>query len=173
MANKKHNGFTLVELLVVMSISGIIIAAAAMTFNVVTKTSSTAMEQTRELGEVHMAGNWISRDMKNAIGAVDNTTGNTLCAMQCSVGVGFATDNVTYRIDTDERILTRTSKRVGSSDPASTITIARFIAGPGAGTTFFSTENTTSGYFKLKVTADYNQSVPGSVSGVYKIAQGY
>ena len=173
MADKQQNGFTLIELLVVISIIGIMSVTAAMTFGVVTRTSSAAMDQTRELSEVHLVGNWISRDMKNAIGAVDNTTGNTLCAMQCSVGVGFATDNVTYQIDTDERILTRTSKRVGSSDPASTITIARFIAGPGADTTFFSTENTTSGYFKLKVTADYNQSVPGSVSGVYKIAQGY
>jgi prepilin-type N-terminal cleavage/methylation domain-containing protein len=173
MANKKQNGFTMIELLVVMAIIGILSAGAAMTFDLVMKTSSTAMEQTRGLGEVHMAGNWISRDMKNAVGTVVSTTGNTLCSMLCSVGVDFATDNVTYVIDTENHILTRSSKRVGSSDPATVMTVARFIVGPGADTTFFSSENITSKYFKLKVTSDYDPSIPGSVSGVYKIARGY
>lgn len=170
----KKGGFTLVELLIVISIIGVLTAAAATTVSVVMKTSTTAMEQNRELGEVHMAGSWISRDMKKARSGhdfVQTTAGSTLCSMQCYVGEGFITENVTYLIDIGERSLKRRSQPGDGSAPATTITIARLIAGPGLTTTWFS--KITDNYYNLTVTADYNGSIPGSVTRIYKMKQGY
>jgi hypothetical protein len=114
-----------------------------------------------------MVGSWISRDMKNAT-VVQTTVGDTLCSMQCSVGEGFATENVTYLIDINERSLKRMSQL--GSDPPKTITIARSIDGDG---TTFTCENLTTKYFNLTVTADYNNISNSGVTRVYKISQGY
>jgi prepilin-type N-terminal cleavage/methylation domain-containing protein len=167
MSYSKRGGFTLVELLIVISIMGVLSAAAAMTVSLVMKTSTTAMGQNRELGEVHMVGSWISRDMKNAT-VVQTTVGGTLCSMQCLVGEGFATENVTYLLDSDERSLKRWSQL--GSDPPKTITIARSIDGGG---TTFTCENLTTKYYNLTVTADYNEVGNPGVTRVYKINRGY
>ena len=166
----KRSGFTLVELLIVVAILGVLSAAAAMTVSLVMNTSTTAMEQNRELGEVHMVGSWISRDMKYAT-AVQTMDGAILCSMQRSVGEGFVTENVTYFIDSSERTLKRSSQPEDGSAPKTTITVARLIDGPCDNTTRFS--KITDSYYELTVTADYNKSVPGSIKKVYKIGQGY
>ena len=160
----KQNGFTLVELLVVLAILGFLSAAMAMTFNVVTKTSTMAAGQNMALNQVHLAGSWISRDVRNAIeGTVDNTT-PLLCKMECYGwnGTTFRTENVTitYSIDSN-RILKRTSTVGGSYD------VARFI--DSTGTTFTCENSTENKYFKLTVKANYNN---GSIfEKVYKIKQ--
>jgi prepilin-type N-terminal cleavage/methylation domain-containing protein len=167
MCYSKRSGFTLVELLIVISIMGVLSAAAATTVSLVMNTSTTAMGQNRELGEVHMVGSWISKDMKNAT-AVQTTVGDTLCSMQCSVGEGFATENVTYLLDSGERTLKRTSQL--GSDPPKTITIARSIDGDS---TIFTCENTSTKYYNLTVTADYDNVGNPGVTRVYKISRGY
>jgi prepilin-type N-terminal cleavage/methylation domain-containing protein len=173
MGYTKRSGFTLVELLIVVAIMGVLSAAAAMTVSLVMKTSTTAMEQNRELGEVHMVGSWISRDMKNAVEILETTE---LCSMQCDVwddtAQGFLPghENVEYRIE--DGVLKR--KNWPQDNPAlvETITVAQFIN--AADTTFMPEPGDVSGkFYKLAVTADYNESVPGSVTRVYKIKRGY
>jgi len=167
MSYTNRSGFTLVELLIVVAIIGVLSAAAAMTVSLVMKTSATAMWQNRELGEVHMVGSWISRDMKYAT-AVQTTDGEILCSMQRSVGEGFATENVTYLIDNDERTIKRMSQL--GTDPVKTMTIARSIDGGG---TTFTSENISAKYFNLTVKADYSNVGNPGVTRVYKITQGY
>jgi len=167
MGYRKSSGFTLVELLIIVAIIGVLSAAAAMTVSLVMKTSATAMWQNRELGEVHMVGSWISRDMKYAT-AVQTTDGDILCSMQRSVGEGFATENVTYLIDNNERTIKRMSQL--GSDPIKTMTIATSI---DCGGTTFTSENLTTKYYNLTVKADYNNVGNPGVTRVYKISQGY
>ncbi len=162
MRYKAEGGFTLVELLVVIGILGFLSAAMVMTFGVITKTSSTAAGQNMALSEVHMAGNWISRDVVNAIAhTVQPTAGGTLCSMQTyawnsSTGI-FDQLAVIYVIA--DGILTR---QVGS-DPA--IQVARYIV--PAATTFTCEDNATR-YFRLTVRAEYNGT---GVTEVYRIKQ--
>lgn len=184
--NSKRNGFTLIELLVVIAIIGVLSAAVALTFSVVTKVSSQAMEQNSALSQVHMAGSWISKDMKNVVkdevpGLVKATdelsaTDNTLlCFMQCyawdSLNNGFAAVNVnvTYRIVNG--ILTRKSQPANGSAPETIITIAQYIEGPGLGTTYFvQADDDPDHYYTLTVTADYNNA---HITKIYKIMRGY
>jgi len=178
MCCSRQKGFTIVELLVAVAIIGILSAATVMTFGVVTKTGTTTVGQSTTLGAVHMAGNWIMRDMQNArTGTVQTTVGDTLCSMQCRTGDGFlgtadgfSTDNVTYRIDGG--ILTRESQPIGGSSSAKTITVARYIVGPGQATTWFSAESANV-YYKLTVTADDAGSIDPPVTRVYNIKRGY
>jgi prepilin-type N-terminal cleavage/methylation domain-containing protein len=164
----KQRGFTLLELLVVLAILGFLSAAMAMTFSVVTMTSTMAAGQNMALSQVNLAGNWITRDVRGAFGTVNNTTGNTLCAMQCYVwnGTTFSTDNVTITYTINNGILKRTSQVTGNS--ASENDIARFIVGPTPGTTYFVSENSSTKYYKLTVKADYNGS---NFEKIYKIKQ--
>jgi prepilin-type N-terminal cleavage/methylation domain-containing protein len=165
MGNGKQKGFTLIELLVVISIIGFLSAAIAMTFAVVSRTSAMAMSENRVLSQVHLAGNWITRDVQNAIkGTVVNTPG--LCSMQCYVLNGdiFSAENATVSYTIDNGILNRTS-RVGSSS-ARTVQVAQFI---DASKTTFTCENITENkYFQLKVRASYSNS---TFEKVYKIKQ--
>jgi prepilin-type N-terminal cleavage/methylation domain-containing protein len=162
MVYKKQNGFTLVELLVSLAILGFVSAAMAMTFDVVTKTSTVAMGQNRALSEVHTAGSWISRDVVSSLAnTVQPTSGNTLCSMQSYVWnsstQAFELPVIKYQIING--ILTR---KIGSN-PA--LQVAQFI--DGAATTFTCADNTTK-YFTLTVRSEYNGT---SVTEVYKMKQ--
>ena len=162
MRYKGEGGFTLVELLVVIGILGFLSAAMVMTFGVITKTSSTAVGQNMALSEVHMAGNWISRDVVSAVAdSVQPASGSTLCTMQAyawnSSTQAFDYPVLTYALT--DGILTR---QVGS-DPA--IQVARYIV--PAATTFTCEDNATR-YFRLIVRAEYNGT---GVTEVYWIKQ--
>lgn len=176
MVYSKRNGFTLVEVLVVMSIIGVVSAGTAITLNVVTNTNRQSMGQNRALNDVHMTGNSIARDVKNVVRGDDPddvklTDGNTLCLLRCSAwdnATGtFVTDNVTYTVD--QGVLTRTSERAGSSS-----VIARYIVGPGPGTTYFyHAEEDPDWYYTLIVTSDYGKSDSSAVTRTYKVMRGY
>jgi hypothetical protein len=87
-----------------------------------------------------------------------------LCRVRDTTTSTFVTDNVTYLINNG--ILTRTSSRVGGSDPAKTIEIARYI--DDAGTTLMCENVTQNSYFTLTVTATSNNA---TVTKVYKMNQ--
>lgn len=165
MEYSKRNGFTLVELLIVIGILGFLSVAMAVTFSVVTKTSTLAAGQNMALSQVHLAGSWISRDVQNALkGSVANTTG--LCSMTCFVlnGQTFSSENVTVTYTINNGILTRISQ-VGANSP-SVNNVAQYIDSSG---TSFTCENVTENkYFKLIVKANYNGS---TFEKVYKIKQ--
>jgi len=162
----KQSGFTLVELLVVIAIVGFLGVIMTMAFSAVTKTSTLASGQNMALNQVHLAGSWISRDVRNAItGTVKNTTG--LCTMICSKwnGTSFSTtENETITYSISDHILTRTSK-VGVK-PATNVDVAKYI--DATGTTFTCENVTENKYFKLTVKADYEGSV---FNKVYMIKQ--
>jgi prepilin-type N-terminal cleavage/methylation domain-containing protein len=172
MGYSKQNGFTLVELLVVLSIIGVLSTAIAMTIGVVMKTSTTAMEQNSALSQVHMAGSWISRDLKNADASEDisETAGDLLCSMTCYVWDEVAQEfrevpeTVEYRKEGGE--LNRKSWPNDTPALVKTSTVAQFL--DDANTSFVSDPIGSGGpYYKLTVTA-----VPG-VTKVYRIMRGY
>jgi len=167
--HRKEHGFTLIELLVVMGIIGVLSAAAALTFGVVMKISPSAMEQNSELSQVHMAGSWISRDMKNAYYFSISTP---VCSMKCREGENFDEYNIAYKIE--DRTLKRTSEQLdGAGLPGGnpvTITVARFI---DAATFILDPADSTGRYYKLTVVADNNQSNSDNITRIYKLKWGY
>jgi prepilin-type N-terminal cleavage/methylation domain-containing protein len=162
MRNRKQGGFTLIELLVVIAILVLVSSAVVMTLSVVTQTSTTALGQGMALSEVHMAGNWISRDVVSAVAdSVQPTSGSTLCSMQAyawnNSSQSFDYPVLTYVLT--DGVLTR---QVGSA-PATQV--AKFID-PAA--TIFTCEDNATRYFKLTVRAEYNGT---GVTEVYRIKQ--
>lgn len=165
MRRGKQNGFTLIELLVVIAILGFLSAAMAMTFSVVSTTSTMAAGQNMALSQVHLAGNWISKDVQSAItGSVNNTTG--LCSMKCYIinTTTFSTENMTVTYNINSGVLTRTSQ-VGTNSPIE-IMAARYI--DSTGTTFTCENSTENKFFKLVVKSNYNNS---TFQKVYEIKQ--
>ena len=163
MGYTKESGFTLVELLVVLGIIGVLSGAMAMTFDLVTKTNSMAMEQSNALIQVHMAGSWISKDVKSAYELLLTPE---LCSMNCRKGANFDNYTITYKIDGST--LKRTSQGLLPVGEPQTITIARFI---DPATSFVLDPGGNTGTFT--VTAHNNQSSSDNITRIYKLKVGY
>lgn len=166
MCYRKQSGFTLVELLVVMGIIGVLSGALAMTFGLVMKTSAMAMEQNSALNQVHMAGSWISRDIKNAYAFPESTT--DLCSMNCREGASFDNYTITYKIE--DSVLMRTRQKLDPVGAPETIIVARSI---DADHTSFIAAISTENYYRLTVTAYNNQSNSDNITRIYKLKMGY
>ena len=165
MGYSKESGFTLIELLVAVGIIGVLSGALAMTFGLVMKTSAMAMEQNSALSQVHMAGSWISRDMKNAY-TFNRLPLPEVCSMNCREGAAFDNYTITYKIE--DSVLLRTRQKLDPVGENETITVARFI---GAAT--FDPAVSTEKYRKLTITADSNQSNSDNITRIYKLKMGY
>lgn len=130
-------GFTLIELIVTLSIMGAVSAIMAMTFSEATKLTSSDMAQAIVLAQVHQAGESIAKDVASADNITAGSTGTWTCSMVCYQwnGTAFVTQNITYTISNGQLL------RNG-------VIIAQYIVNPGTDTLFTqvtptATENNT------------------------------
>lgn len=109
----KQRGFTLIELLVVMAVLGFLGTIMAVTFSLVTKVSMESAAHNIMLAHMHLAGNWITRDVESAK-TVTLGTSPVVCTLTCYRWNGTTNDidtiDVVYEIKTNpdgSKILTR------------------------------------------------------------------
>lgn len=157
---KVDRGYTLVELLVVISIMAFLTAAMTITFSVVSNVSAATTEQYMVMSQVQVAGNTIAKDVASSRNVIAGSAGSWHCSMDRYVWNG--TDNVTTipvdYVITDGVLTRRINEAQG-------IQIAKHISRPGIDTTFMATvDNNT---YLLTITAKYADA---SFSSVYKVA---
>ncbi|MGA2158355.1 MAG: type II secretion system protein [Dehalococcoidia bacterium] len=154
-------GFTLIELIVTLSIMGAVSAIMAMTFSEATKLTSSDMAQAIVLAQVHQAGESIAKDVASADNITAGSTGTWTCSMVCyqwqQSTSTFISSSVTYTISNGQLL------RNG-------VIIAQYIVNPGSDTLFTKvtptgTENNT---YVLTVKAVKNNA---SFSKAFKIYQ--
>lgn len=152
-------GYTLVELLVVISILAVLSSVMAITFSTVTVVGTRTASQNMVISQVQMAGEWISKDVVSSCNVTAGSPGNWQCSMQRYIWDGvdnITTKRVSYVIENG--ILKR------KIEDGADVEVARFISGPGSDTTFVaSSENNT---YLLTVSSQFNEA---SFKSVYKI----
>lgn len=156
---KWSRGYTLIELLVLITIIGGVSAVMALTFSEATKLTSSDMAQAIVLAQVHQAGDWIAKDVAGAYSVSAGSSGNWTCSMSCYQwnGSAFTTSTIAYTISNG--VLRRNGQY-----------IAQYIVNPGTDTLFTKVtptvnENNT---YLLTVKAVKNNV---SFSKVFKIFQ--
>jgi prepilin-type N-terminal cleavage/methylation domain-containing protein len=156
-----NRGFTLLELIIMISIIGVTAPIMALTFSEVTRVTSSDMSQAIVLSQVHQAGAWISKDVASAYKVTAGSTGTWTCNMTSylynSQTGTFANSYENYTISNG--MLLR------NGNP-----IAQYIVNPGSDTLFTqvtptATENHT---YVLKIKAVRNTA---SFSQTFKIYQ--
>ena len=77
-AARWSRGFTLLELIIILSIIGGVSAVMAMTFSEATKVTSSDMAQALVLAQVHQASDWIAKDVASADNITAGSPGNLM-----------------------------------------------------------------------------------------------
>ncbi|MCX6005442.1 MAG: prepilin-type N-terminal cleavage/methylation domain-containing protein, partial [Chloroflexi bacterium] len=67
---KEQLGVTLIELLVVIALIGIVSGVIALTIVMATRITSITTPQNMLMSQVHLAGNWISKDVQSCNGTI-------------------------------------------------------------------------------------------------------
>ena len=154
-----QNGYTLVELLVVISILAVLTSVTAITFSTITIVGTRTASQNMVISQVQMAGDWISKDVVSSCNVTAGSPGSWQCSMQRYIWDGA--DNVTLQRVSyviEDGILKR------KVEDGAGVEVARFISGSGTDTTFVaSSENNT---YLLTVSSQFNEA---SFKRVYKI----
>ena len=128
-SNGNLQGFTLVEVLIIIAILGSIMGIMAMTFGMVTRTTVVDTSQNLMMSQVNQAASWIARDVESA-SSVSTDNGTVLCSIQRYVWDGAdITSSTTIDYVVTGGILRR--KVNGSAGTP----VAQFISYPDADTT--------------------------------------
>jgi prepilin-type N-terminal cleavage/methylation domain-containing protein len=160
----REQGYTLIELIVVIAIVGFIAGVMAIMFNVVSKVSVTSTGQNIVLSQIQQSGTWVTRDIISAENVTLYTSGNRLCRISRYQWNG--TDNIsTVFVDYD--IIG--GKLLRTVEPGNPQIIAQFISPHHAGTDLVaSTALSENNTYIFTVQANYNNSI---YSRVYKMNQ--
>jgi len=162
--NKNQRGFTLVELLVVIAVSGLIAAAVATSiyqvFNINSRTSSHMIALT----EVENAVHWLTRDAQMAQNYADNTSTSSFPLTMTwtnSFDSPNTSGSVTYSVANNElqRVYT---PNTGSP---STVVIAQHIDSASAKTNWSFSEHA----FVFRITATVSSYTPASETRLFNV----
>ncbi len=160
----KQRGFTLIELLVVIAILGSLGAIMAMTFSLMTKVSMESAAHNIMLAQVHLAGNWITKDVESAK-TVTVGPSPALCTLTCYRWNGIDditnTTSIVYKITTDTNGIEVLTRKVDTNPEQQ---IAQYIS---SGTTFTLLSNNM---YEVNVKAAYNNF---PLNRIYKAEQRY
>jgi len=168
-SNKGQQGFTLVELLIIIAIMGVITGVMALTFSLATNITRTDSAQSIILTQVHQASAWISRDVQSATTVTPVNSPTKLLSLKRFSwnGTTFETNaQVDYDIASNG-----TMTRILTDSQGTRVTqVAQFIDYPDPNTSFMkgpstAAENNT---YILKLKATQHGS---SFNAQYKIAQ--
>ncbi len=154
-----NGGYTLIELLVMLSVIGAVVAIMAMTFSEATMITSRDMTQAIAMLQVHQAGNWITKDVAGAYRVTAGSSGTWTCNITSYL---FQNGTFTYAYE-NYTISNGVLKRNGAP-------VAQNIVNPGTDTQFTqvtptATENHT---YVLTIKAVVNKS---GFSQTFKIYQ--
>ena len=154
-----ERGYTLIELLVIISVVALLSGVLAMTYNLITRTASMNNESSVALLQVTEASRWITKDVQSA----DNITGYSdiawNCVMNCYDWTGTSIDTVNVEYVIQNGVLLRIINQ------SQTVEIARYLSGPGTDTLFAKSASEDNAYI-LTLKVVYNNA---SVSKTYKI----
>jgi prepilin-type N-terminal cleavage/methylation domain-containing protein len=123
-----QQGFTLVELLVVIAVTGLVAGVMALMFNVVTKISTTSTSQNIVLSQVQEAGSWITRDIMSSDNITIYASGNRVATIVRYMWNGTDFTQAVINYDVINNKLLRTV------EPEAGRIIAQFISPHGSGT---------------------------------------
>jgi prepilin-type N-terminal cleavage/methylation domain-containing protein len=154
----RKNGFTLIEVLVTVSILAIVAAGLSMTINTILNTYDIARDKSVLLRQVERTGYWISEDIQRVESPPPNLNGFPV-QINCYTGDDIAdTDAIQYQIIADDT----NHKIYRSVNGGSSMMIAEYIdiANTSIAT---ATDNVTGDkYYNLTVSATYNNKVEES-----------
>jgi prepilin-type N-terminal cleavage/methylation domain-containing protein len=149
---RSNKGFTLIEILVAVSILAIIAAGLSMTINTILKTYNIARDQSIAMRQVENAGHWLNQDLQN-IDNPPNLNGFPFpLDIDCYSGAGIAsTEAVSYQLENvnDNIRLTRT---VEGGD---NVLVADYLDLDNTSITTLTDEATGDRYYELTIAAVY------------------
>ena len=163
-AKMKQRGFTLIELLVVIAILGSLGAITAMTFSVVTKVSMESAAHNVMLAQVHLAGNWITKDVESAKTVTPGTSPTMIC-YRWDGSTDNITDNtqIVYTITTDTNGIKMLTRKVNNGT-------AQMIAQYISSATLTQLTPLSNYMYQLNINATYNNF---PLNRIYKAEQRY
>jgi prepilin-type N-terminal cleavage/methylation domain-containing protein len=133
---KADKGFTLIEMLVTLSILGFVTAGLSMTINTIFMDSHIAVSETVSMRQVQNAGFWITKDIQRAKpGTVSTSVAGRFVDLDYYTGDSSASSTHVYYVISDGQMTRYLAD-------GSTLAVAQNITGVGSQTTLAS-ENTT------------------------------
>jgi prepilin-type N-terminal cleavage/methylation domain-containing protein len=168
--NGNKRGFTLIEVLVVIGIVGTLSLIMSMTINMVRNSTRDTTARNTAMTQVHLAADWIARDIESSSGSIVTTAKNPATApnplMLCQImryswqGTVMSTENITYVVNNTTKQLLR------QVDGSSGILIARGFSSDNL--TRVDSETLGSNRYIIKLTSEF---VGEGFSQQYKVSR--